>query len=107
MNKLPRFAILIVYALVLMLIFAAVSRMAKTPQTPSVPYSQVVKLFEDEQVKSFVIKDKTGAKYFALGNNCLKGLDDFLGNNLLREANYCRKVVSGDGRVSHPLCEHP
>ena len=30
MNKLPRFAILIVYALVLMLIFAAVSRMAKT-----------------------------------------------------------------------------
>ena len=57
MNKLPRFAILIVYALVLMLIFAAVSRMAKTPQTPSVPYSQVVKLFEDEQVKSFVIKD--------------------------------------------------
>ena len=50
MNKLPRFAILIVYALVLMLIFAAVSRMAKTPQTPSVPYSQVVKLFEDEHM---------------------------------------------------------
>ena len=57
MKKQPRYAIGILYALVLVLVFAAVSRLAKFPQSETVPYSQVVKLFEDEQVKSFVIKD--------------------------------------------------
>jgi cell division protease FtsH len=57
LKKQPRYAIGILYALVLVLVFAAVSRLAKFPQSETVPYSQVVKLFEDEQVKSFVIKD--------------------------------------------------
>ncbi len=57
MKKQPRYAILILYGLVLVLVFAAVSRLAKAPQADPLPYSQVVKLFEDEQVKSFVIKD--------------------------------------------------
>ena len=57
MKRQPRYAILILYGLVLVLVFAAVSRLAKLPQAETVPYSQIVKLFEDEQVKSFVIKD--------------------------------------------------
>ena len=57
MKKQPKYAILILYGLVLVLVFAAVSRLAKFPQAETVPYSQIVKLFEDEQVKSFVIKD--------------------------------------------------
>ena len=57
MKKQPRYTVLILYGLVLVLVFAAVSRLAKIPQAETVPYSQVVKLFEDEQVKSFVIKD--------------------------------------------------
>ena len=57
MKKQPKYAIAILYGLVLVLVIAAVSRLAKMPQGETVPYSQVVKLFEDEQVKSFVIKD--------------------------------------------------
>ncbi|MBR4131373.1 MAG: ATP-dependent zinc metalloprotease FtsH [Oscillospiraceae bacterium] len=48
---------MILYGLVLLALFAAVSRLAKTPEVQTLPYSSVVKLFEDEQVKSFVIKD--------------------------------------------------
>ena len=57
MKKQPKYVIAILYALVLVVVFAAVSRLAKLPQGEPLPYSQVVKLFEDEQVKSFVIKD--------------------------------------------------
>ncbi len=57
MKKQPRIAVLILYGLVLVLVFAAISRLAKPAEAQPVPYSQVVKLFEDEQVKSFVIKD--------------------------------------------------
>ena len=57
MKKQPRYLFLILYGLVLLALFAAVSRLAKTPEVQTLPYSSVVKLFEDEQVKSFVIKD--------------------------------------------------
>ena len=57
MKKQPRITILLLYGLVLVMVFAAVSRLAKPEAVQTVPYSRVVKLFEDEQVKSFVIKD--------------------------------------------------
>ena len=57
MKKQPRYVFLIVYGLMLLAVFAAVARLAKTPEAQTLPYSSVVKLFEKEQVKSFVIKD--------------------------------------------------
>ena len=57
MKKQPRFAFLILYGLVMLAVFAAVTRLSKTPEAQTLPYSSVVKLFEKEQVKSFVIKD--------------------------------------------------
>jgi cell division protease FtsH len=57
LKKQPRFAFLILYGLVMLAVFAAVARLAKTPEAQTLPYSSVVKLFEKEQVKSFVIKD--------------------------------------------------
>ena len=57
MKKQPRYLFIILYGLVLLAVFAAVSRLARPQQTQTVNYSAAVKLFEDEQVKSFVIKD--------------------------------------------------
>ena len=57
MRKQPRYLFIILYALVLLAVFAAVTRLTKTEQVQTLSYSTVVKLFEDEQVKSFVIKD--------------------------------------------------
>ena len=57
MKKQPRYLFIILYGLVLLAVFAAVSRLARPQQTQTINYSAAVKLFEDEQVKTFVIKD--------------------------------------------------
>ena len=57
MKKQPRYLFIILYGLVLLAVFAAVTRLSQQTQPQTLDYSTVVKLFEDEQVKSFVIKD--------------------------------------------------
>ncbi len=57
MKKKPKFAALILYALFILVGVLLISSFAKQPDTAEIPYSQVVELFENEQVKSFVIKD--------------------------------------------------
>ena len=49
---------LIVYLLALVLIFSWASRLFEDSLT-AMPYSEVVKLFENEQVKSFVVEEQT------------------------------------------------
>ena len=44
MKKQPRYLFIILYALVLLALFAAVSRLAKTPEVQTLPYSSVVGL---------------------------------------------------------------
>ncbi len=56
-KKQPRFAALILYALFILIGVVLISHFARQTNDAEIPYSQVVELFEDEQVKSFVIKD--------------------------------------------------
>ena len=49
---------LVVYVAALVLVFSWVSSLA-VPKTNAIPYSEVVELFQQEQVKSFVVNDNT------------------------------------------------
>ena len=49
---------LVVYVAALVLVFSWVSSLA-TPKTNAIPYSEVVELFQQEQVKSFTVKGNT------------------------------------------------
>ena len=49
---------LVIYVAALVLVFSWVSSLA-TPKTNAIPYSEVVELFQQEQVKSFTVKGNT------------------------------------------------
>ena len=49
---------LVVYVAALVLVFSWVSSLA-VPKTNAIPYSEVVELFQQEQVKSFTVKENT------------------------------------------------
>ena len=49
---------LVVYVAALVLVFSWVSSLA-VPKTNAIPYSEVVELFRQEQVKSFTVKENT------------------------------------------------
>ncbi len=57
MKKQPKFAALILYALFILVGVLLISHFAKQSDRSQITYSQVIELFEEEQVKSFVIKD--------------------------------------------------
>ncbi len=57
MKKQPKFAAFFLYALVFLVAILLISHFAQKQEPEPLQYSQVVKLFEDEQVQSFVIKD--------------------------------------------------
>ena len=49
---------LVVYVAALVLVFSWVSSLA-VPKTNAIPYSEVVELFQQKQVKSFTVKGNT------------------------------------------------
>lgn len=57
MKKQPKFGIIIIYALVILLGVILISYFTGTSDANELQYSEVVTLFETEQVKSFEIKD--------------------------------------------------
>ena len=59
MKKQPKFGMFLIYALVLVLGLLIISYFTNRPDANEVQYSEVVDLFESEQVKSFEIKDDT------------------------------------------------
>ena len=57
MKKQPRFGILFFYLLVLICVLLIFGHLSQEAQPDELQYSEVVTLFENEQVESFVIKD--------------------------------------------------
>ena len=57
MNKQLRSANVVFYLLIALVLVAVFSTVLQPKEKPAVPYSEVVSLFEKEQVESFTIKD--------------------------------------------------
>ena len=57
MKKQPKFGFIIIYVLIFAAAFMLVSYLADQQKPDELQYSEIVRLFEDEQVESFSIKD--------------------------------------------------